>query len=169
MHQPPIFSGQRILIAPAEEPDVARGLQIVEILRVGAEFPEKELNPALIFVRAIDLQLLARALRFEPHARHLIIHADGDDRSHHEHQQQCEPALVSSLRRVGIARCHPATSASSGSVCWLLLLNCVSSTVAELIPMRMILYRFLIMSPSVAMTISSPSRKNARLSLPALV
>src|SRR5579883_56762 len=117
MHEPPIFPSEWIFVAPAQEADITRGLQIIQVLRIRPEFPIKELNGPFVLVAAIDGQLLSRALRFERDPRHLEIHADRNDGRHHEHQQQRKSAFASSIRTGGAATSHPATSASSGSVC----------------------------------------------------
>ena len=139
MQQSKFLAGQRILVAVPQETDVARGFQIVQILGVKLELAIEQLNAALVLQGAIDGHLFSRALRFEGDARDFHVEGDADRSSHHEHQQERESGLGAAAIFRHICGFHPGISASSGSVCWLLLLNCVSSTTAELIPMRTIL------------------------------
>ena len=78
MQQAPILASQRILVALPKESDVARGFQIVQVLRIGAEFAVKELDGALVLFAAVDGHLLAGALGFERDAGHLQIQTDSD-------------------------------------------------------------------------------------------
>ncbi len=116
----------------AQETDISRGFQVVQVLRVGAVLAVEKLDGALVLFAAVDEQLLALALRFEGDSRHLHVQRDGDGRAQYEDQEQRETGLFTAF--------HPCISASSGSVCCVLLpLKVVSSTTAEFTPMRTIL------------------------------
>ena len=132
VNDPPFrFAGHRIDVALAQEANVASGFQVVERLWIRAEFAVEKLDGTLVLHAAADQHLFAGALGFEGNARHLHVKRDADDGGKQEHHQEREAGFLVPF--------HPAISASSGSVCWLLVLNCVSSTTAEFTPMRTIL------------------------------
>jgi hypothetical protein len=110
VQQAEVLAGQRILVPVPQETEVPRGFQIVERLRVQVVLAVKKLDGALILQSAIDGHLLASALRFEGDARDFDEQGDGDAGGQQEYQQHRESGLLA-------APFHPASSASSGSVC----------------------------------------------------
>ena len=133
MNQPPfVLAGHRIFVAAPQKPYVARGLQVVQVLRISAVLAVEELDSALILAAPVDQHLLFLALRFEGHSRNFHVQADGDGGRHHEDKEHCKPGLLTPF--------HPFISASSGRVCCVLSpLKVVSSTNAEFTPIRIIL------------------------------
>jgi hypothetical protein len=110
MNDPPLgLARHGIGVTPAQEPNIARRLQIVHVLRISPVLAIEKLDGALVLQTAVDQQLFARALRFKSDARHLHVKGNGDDGAHQENQQQREPGLRFAF--------HPAISASSGNVC----------------------------------------------------
>ena len=133
MNQPPfVLAGHRIFVAAAQEPYVARSLQVVQVLRISAVLAVEELNGALILATAVDQHLLFLTLGFKSHSRHFHVQADRDGGRHHKHEEHRKPGLFTPF--------HEFISASSGRVCCVLSpLNVVSSTNAEFTPIRIIL------------------------------
>jgi hypothetical protein len=87
MNDPPLgFAGHGIGVAPAQEPNIAGGFQIVHVLRIGPVLAIEKLDRALVLQTAVDQQLFARALRFKRDARHLHVECDSDDGAHQEDQ-----------------------------------------------------------------------------------
>lgn len=94
VQQTEILARQWVLVAMAQESNIARGLQIIERLRVGLKFPVEKLDGPLILQPSIDGHLLFGALRFKGNTRHFHVKRDRDSRSHHEHQQQREARFL---------------------------------------------------------------------------
>src|SRR5690242_11806729 len=174
MDEPPfVFPGERIGIAAPQETDVVGVFQLLDRSWIGLKFPEIELDGALILLAALDEQLFAVALGLEGNAGQLHIEHECYGRGHGEKQQEnvtlfagvdsasARPGTGAISSHSGIRTLHPADSSASGRVC--VLLSWVSSTTAELMPMRTTLYRRFTTSPSAATKMSSPSRKKARL------
>ena len=156
MDQPPlVFAGHRIRVAAAQEADVVGVLEVGDGPRIAVEPPVEEPDGPLVLLAVGDQDGLLGALGLKSDAWQLQIEHDADDRRGGHDEQQRESGLLPCP-----PASHPACS-SSGKVCscW----NCTSSTTTELIPTRTTLYRFLTSWPSVATTISSPSRKKTRL------
>jgi hypothetical protein len=87
MNDPPLgVAGHGIGVAPAQEPNIAGGFQIVHVLRIGPVLAIEKLDRALVLQTAVDQQLFARALRFKRDARHLHVECDSDDGAHQEDQ-----------------------------------------------------------------------------------
>ena len=78
-HSPLSFAGHRIDVALAQEADIASGLEIVQRLRIGPEFPVEKLDGPLVLHAAIDQQLFARTLGLKSDARHHHVKRDGND------------------------------------------------------------------------------------------
>jgi hypothetical protein len=118
MNQPVLFTGERIHVAVPQKPYIPFGLEIVQILRERPELALEELDGMSVLHAPIDGHLLPHALGLESHARKFHVHTDGDPGSQHKHQQQGEARLLGGIRAISdTTRFHPATSASSGSVC----------------------------------------------------
>ena len=120
---PFLFAGERVDVLMAQEAEVLRVVQRVEVGRVAIELANEEIDGAGVLFAAIDEQLLFVALGFEGHARQRHVEHDGDGRRHGVDEKKGEAGA-------GV-RFHAGFSVR-GRV-WVFL-NCVSSIVMEVTP-----------------------------------
>ena len=74
-HAPIVFARHRVYVLAAQEPEVLRVLQSVEIGRKAVELAHVKIDGAGILLAAVDQQLLFVALGFEGDARQLACRA----------------------------------------------------------------------------------------------